>query len=365
MEKVLLMGASIFSPNAKEVAFWTCRTSNTKRVFMIAAALELGDDVIELIAERLLRTCAVASRYESTSKCFLVSLRSIARRLAEQESIITWTGNHPPIKPPASNPSLAGLQLEEWHSWNNLEIVPELSISKLSLFVRGATVADDIPPLLRNQWCTNFTILCCLKAAGMDDGIIIKDDGAILTMPRLLPPCLGARMSLLAVNGDQARLSSIQLGSTPSSPNLLSLPACFAKLHPSWADQVASAPFVLLPLNSFNAHWSLVRIWRLGPAELFESLPGASDLGALESVLELLTHLGWPSGKRIRTYTFTHYHQHDGVSCGIMTAAAAISLLGNCQLGVQFADLADWKAFFAHTIYCKLLELEAPPGGDE
>ena len=92
-------------------------------------------------------------------------------------------------------------------------------------------------------------------------------------------------------------------------------------------------------------------MWQHGPAELFESFEGGTDLNLVVPLLELLSAYGWGSGKRVDVYHFPHFQQCDGHSCGIMTTAATISLLTDCQLGVCYSDLKAWKAFLAHSTY--------------
>ena len=326
----LTFATSCFSPAARQLAFTTLRHMQVKRRLLrpVPPGLELSEELLELIAINLLRMQASAGMYARCSKAFKDAVTRAARLLELDENIIYWTGSSPPIKPLIEFSVLNGQSMHEWSA--------AFSSQDLFKFVKGSCL-DDIKPLLESTWCTNFTLNLCLKGAGIADAIAIRDDGDVLAVARLL-------MSDVI---DIARLAHVGISS-------------FITKHPSWQAQLAAAPCVVHPLNTHNQHWATLRVWQHGPAELFESFEGGTDLKLVELVLELLSAYGWESGKRVDVYHFPHFQQADGHSCGIMTTAATISLLTDCQLGVCYSDLQAWKAFLAHSIYTTLTEFIPP-----
>ena len=316
----LTFATGAFSPHAKKISFVTSYHMVVKRRLVlrpVPLGFELPVEILDIIANFLLRMLATASMYARCSKAFQGAVTRTARRLEMEEHIIYWTGNSPPIKPPPIELSPLGQKLEEW------------SALFRSPFVYGAEI-NDIKPLLENVWCSNFTLQLCLKGAGIADHIAIQDNGSVLSIARLLEANLALRLSIMG---------NIQN---------------FVARHPSWQAQLAATPFVVHPLNSHNMHWAALRVWQHGPAELFESSSGCSDLKLVHLILTLLSAYGWAPDKRVIVYNFPHFQQDDGHSCGIMTAAATISLLTDRQLGVCYSDLKAWKAFLAHSTYAAM-----------
>ena len=318
----LTFATGTFSPAARQLAFTTLRHVEVKRRLLrpVPPGLELSEDLVDLIAINLLRMQASARMYARCSKAFKDAVTRAAHLLEEDEHIIYWTGSSPPMKPPLIDASHPSKKMREWSTTFNER--------DLFSFVHGSGLAD-ITPLLESKWCNNFTLALCLKGAGIADAITIQDDGDVLAVPRLLASDVTAHL----------------VGWKLSS---------FITKHPSWQAQLAAAPCIVHPLNSHNSHWATLRVWQHGPAELFESFEGGTDLNLVVPLLELLSAYGWGSGKRVDVYHFPHFQQCDGHSCGIMTTAATISLLTDCQLGVCYSDLHAWKAFLAHSIYTTL-----------
>ena len=321
----LTFATGTFSPAARQLAFITSRHVEVKRRLVlrpVPPGLELTEDLLHLIAEFLLRMQASAGMYARCSKAFKGAVSRAARLLEVDEHIIYWTGSSPPMKPPLIELSAPSQKMHEWSA--------AFSSRDLCKFVQGSGL-EDITPLLQSKWCTNFTLNLCLKGAGIAECIAIQDDGDVLAVARLLASDVSARVAIEGISS-------------------------FVTRHPSWRAQLAAAPCVVHQLNTRNRHWATLRVWQYGSAELFDSFEGGTDLKLVELVLELLSAYGWGSGKRVRVYHFPHFQQHDGHSCGIMTTAATISLLTDCQLGVCSSDLQAWKAFLAHSIYNTLHE---------
>jgi hypothetical protein len=317
----LTFATRAFSPKAKQIEFVTSRNVIVPKPRLwlrpVPAWLVLPEELLDLIAQFLLRMLASAGMYARCSWAFKGAVTRAARLLEMDEHIIYWTGNSPPMKPPSNELSLLGNKLDDWARFTPRDF---------NKYMHGAEV-NDIKPLLENSWCTNFTIHLCLKGSGVADHIAIRDDGDVLySVPRLLEATLVARIGHMGM-------------------------ASFIATHPSWQAQLAATPFVVHPLNSHNTHWAALRVWQHGPAELFESSSGSTDLKLVHLILMLLSAYGWAPDKRVNVYHFPHFQQHDGHCCGILTAAATISLLTDRQLGVCYSDLKAWKAFLAHSIY--------------
>ena len=281
-------------------------------------------DLADRMLEHLMRSCgASAARCALTCKEFADALRRVAARLLD-EGIAYWTGMKPPLKPPI----LYGAIGSKEQDWADVR-------KKLHHLVRGAGL-QDVLVLPRAQWCTNFTIALAVQAAYLQLRTgnmqkvtpLIHDDAPVLAEPRLLDYVLGA---LIRSAGG---------------------PAQFAANHPLWHAQLAAAPYVVCAVNLANRHWASLRVWKHGPAEVFDSMPGSHMEANVQIIIDLLVCLGWEEGKHIHFYSFNHYKQHDSHSCGLITAATLVSLLYNHQLGVASCDLALWKNYFMHSIYC-------------
>ena len=245
---------------------------------------ELPLDMAERVVEHLLRNCASAGCYAATCKDFARVLPLVAARL-EQDGIIYWTGNKPPLKPPLII-GADGLHVRDW-------LVQDPGMRKhvnesLSSHVKAAQF-EDVESLLNAGWFSNFTIGLCLCAAGIDRKSFISDEGMVLAAPRLLELDLLTRVRIAGG------------------------PAEFARLHPMWSAQLAAAPFVVACLNTDNMHWATLRVWQHGHAEVFESIRGITRAADVQDILDLLTYLGWQAGKQIRFYyfVFDHYQQSE------------------------------------------------------
>ena len=318
----LTFATGAFSPHARKIAFLTSHHIVVKRRLVlrpVPPGLELPAEILDLIANFLLRMLASAGMYARCSKAFHGAVTRTARLLEMEEHIIYWTGNLPPMKPPPIELSPLGQKLQVW-----------TKLLFRNVFVYGSEVSD-IRPLLEDSWCTNFTLHLCLKGAGIADHIAIQDNGNVLNVARLLEANLAARLRIVGI-------------------------PTFVASHPSWQAQLAATPFVVHPLNSHNTHWAALRVWQHGPAELFDSLAGGTDQCLVHLILGLLSAYGWETDKRLIVYHFPHFQQHNGHSCGIMTVAATISMLTDRQLGVCYSDLKAWKAFLAHSTYVAMSE---------
>ena len=324
----ITFATGVFSPHARKIAFVTSHHMVLKKRRLVPRpappGLALPEELLDIIANFLLRMLASAGMYARCSKAFQKAVTRAARLLEMDEHIIYWTGNSPPIKPQPKELSTLGQKLEEWNAM--------FTSREIYKFVHGAEV-NDLRPLLEDLWCSNFTLHLCLKGAGIGDHIAIKDDGNVLHVARLLEANLAARLRVVGI-------------------------PTFVTTHPSWQAQLAATPFVVHPLNSHSHHWAALRVWQHGPAELFESSKGSTDLDLVHLILKLLSAYGWAPNKRVMVYNFPHFRQHDGHSCGIMTAAATISMLTDRQLGVRYSDLHAWKAFLAHSIWHALRDGE-------
>ena len=294
------------------------------------------EDIGELIFLYLMRFYgAPIARYASTCKGFLKIMTHASQRLLD-EGIAYWTGNQPPLKPPLLF-SATGTTMK---AWRDPALVSMRVNTLLAQHCSGADSADVLR-ILEGGWCTNFTIDLAIKASGIPTDLLIADDAPVQLVGDL-------RARLL----ESTLLTRVQMAGGP---------AAFASAHPSWHAQLEETPFVVCALNSGNTHWAAVRVWQQGDAEVFDSMKGATSAANVEGILHLLSHFGWESGKQIRFYSFPHFMQSDGNSCGVITAAAVISLLREHQLGVSFADIKLWRHYFAHAIYC--LALNSPLQG--
>ena len=280
-------------------------------------------DLAEPVVEHLMRSCgAAAARCAPTCHEFAAALQRVAQRLLDEEGIAYWTGNKPPLKPPVLY-GVVGSREEDWRQVSDRDFVH---------LVRGAGLSDVLK-LHRAQWATNFTVALAVQVAHLqlqtgEQSVLIHDIAPVLSLPRLLPYTLGA---CIRISGGAAS---------------------FAAHHASWHAQLAAAPYVVCAVNSGNAHWASMRVWKEGPAQVFDSMPGSTGEADVQIILDLLVCLGWDSGKQIDYYSFNHYRQHDGHSCGLITAATLVSLLHNHQLGVASSDLTLWKDYFTHSMYC-------------
>lgn len=280
-------------------------------------------DLAEPVMLQLMRSCgASAARCAPTCKEFAAALQRVAQSFLE-EGIVYWTGIKPPLKPPVFFDAV-GSKEKDW----------DRAIS-LAHIVPGA-VAEDVLRLLRAQWTTNFSVALAVQVAHQclagsyptAISAMVRDRAPVMALPRLLDFVLG---------------HSIRHGGGAAS---------YAADHPSWHAQLAAAPYVVGAVNSSNAHWASLRVWKHGPAEVFDSMPGLTPTANVQIILDLLACFGWDSGKQIHFYSFEHYKQHDSYSCGLITAATVVSLLHGHQLGVARCDLALWKSYFTHSIYC-------------
>ena len=214
----------------------------------------------------LMRNCASAGRYARTSWAFWKAVKLVARKLEEDESIIYWTGNRPPLVPPSS-PLLLGQEVSTWRD------LPRDTKKVMGKLVPSLGL-EDVEPLLTNKWCNNFTLKLILKSCGVADAVTISDSGCVRPIPRIMENDVLAR--LLISHGmrvcDAFKLRAIHL------PNYVVDVQIFREKHPTWAAQIAAAPFILLQLNSGNTHWATVRAPQVGPIEVYESCKGCSDI---------------------------------------------------------------------------------------
>ena len=345
-ERLLDAGMRVFSPSAKELVIVVRNASRKHARFLeLSPSIpELPAELTTLVADFLLRSYASAGRYAVVSSTFAKAVRDVARALEQREQLIYWTGNRPPLRPPAFQPDDIP-QLGEWEPYAR----------RISQLVAGACV-DDITHLKPSSetWCNNFTCLLALYGCGIPPRVLISDTAEVLEGPRLLPPDLVARV-LQA--GKQAGADA---GWGPRD-----YAACFAARHCGWNNQIAAAPFVVHQLNTHNVHWGTLRVWQHGDADFFESCHGTSDMRLVTLLLDLLACFGWPDGKQVKIHEFRHFQQHDGYSCGIMSTAATLSLLTDRQLGVKYEDLAAWKAFFTQSLLTTVVEARyKAPGPD-
>ena len=300
----------------------TAKVRATKRLSWPSSVLT-DADIGELVMLELTRSSGASSaRCAATCKAFAMLLARASQSLLDQ-GIAYWTGNLPPLKPPF----LVGVIGTAKAHWEETR-ASNACIAKLC---PGADVRDAWP-FLDNTWCTNFSINLALKASGIPPEVIIADGAHVIQGPRLLNCVLRTQVEHEGGPVAFAHATPIRL--------------------PSWTAQLQAAPYVVCALNSCNNHWAALRVWQHGDAEVFDSLPGATSEEQAQTIIDVLACFGWASVKQIHFYSYAHFIQSDSNSCGPLTTAAVVSLYHGHQLGVAYADIALWKAFFAHTIYC-------------
>ena len=97
----LTFATRAFSPKAKQIEFVTSRNVIVPKprrwLRPVPAWLVLPEELLDLIAQFLLRMLASAGMYARCSWAFKGAVTRAARLLEMDEHIIYWTGNSPPM----------------------------------------------------------------------------------------------------------------------------------------------------------------------------------------------------------------------------------------------------------------------------
>ena len=285
----------------------------------------LPAEMLYIICRRVLLSDTKGTRLARAARIFTPFVKEASADLTRTQCA-WWSGVLPPPRPVCT---------EEEHSSALLE-------------VRGLGEADVDTIAGQGVWVNNFSLVAAFVALGYAPLLISPLSGACITPPHLWQRWDRSDDTVLLGPELTARQPGLRdMFGTPFGPGTF------------WGvrdvrRRVASAKFVLCPVNTDNIHWAALNInVELRLAEVFESASGCTNLQFVHHVVKYVSSVqnisteGW----NVVVRCDPAWTQEDGTSCGIYTIVVIKALLEYRRVMVLQSDVLAWREHLAALIH--------------